>query len=101
MVQHGKHHGQAVCACATHLLDRIWVVLTEQRPYELRDVDGRPVTVEEAQQIISERYTVPEEVRRQNNRRHRRMRAEAQAERQQQKREKLRKASEASVKLPQ
>lgn len=87
MVHHGKHHCQAVCACATHLLDRIWVVLKEDRPYELRDVDGRPVTGEEAQRIIAERYTVPEEVRRQNNRRHRRARAEARAEKQQ-KREK-------------
>ncbi len=87
MVHHGKHHCQAVCACATHLLDRIWVVLREDRPYELRDVDGRSVTGEEALRIIAERYTVPEEIRRRNNRRHRRARAEAQAEKQQ-KREK-------------
>ncbi len=83
MVQHGKHHCQAVCACATHLLDRIWVILSEDRPYELRDVDGRAVTVEEAQRIITERYPVPAEVRRQNNRRHRRARAEAQTEKKQ------------------
>jgi len=88
MVHHGKHHCQAVCACATHLLDRIWVVLKEDRPYELRDVDGRPVTGAEAQRIIAERYTVPAEVRQRNNQRHRRARAEARAEKQQQKREK-------------
>ena len=82
MVRHGKHHCQAVCACATHLLDRIWVVLSEDRPYELRDVDGRPVTGEEAQRIIAERYTVPAEVRQRNNRRHRRARAELRAEKQ-------------------
>ncbi len=87
MVHHGKHHCQAVCACATHLLDRIWVVLSEDRPYELRDVDGQPVTVEEAQRIIAERYRVPAEVRQHNNRRHRRARTEAQAEKKQ-KREK-------------
>jgi transposase len=29
MVNKGNHHAQAVCACATHLLDRIRVVLTE------------------------------------------------------------------------
>jgi hypothetical protein len=80
MVRHGKHHCQAVCACATHLLDRIWVVLSQDRPYELRDVDGRPVTTREAQRIIAERYSVPEEVRRRNTRRHRRRRAEARAE---------------------
>lgn len=95
MVHHGKHHCQAVCACATHLLDRIWVVLSEERPYELRDVDGRSVTAGEAQQIIAERYAVPDEVRRQNNRRHRRARAETQAEKQQ-KREKRSSRKEAS-----
>ncbi len=81
MVAHGKHHTQAVCACATHLLDRIWTILKEDRPYELRDVDGTPVTVERARAIIAERYTVPKEVRQRNNQRHRRARAEQRAER--------------------
>ncbi len=85
MVHKGKHYNQAICACSTHLLDRVWVVVSEDRPYELRDVEGRPVTVAEAQRIIAERYTVPEEVRRRNSRRHRRERAEARAEQQHQK----------------
>lgn len=63
MVNKGHHHIQAVCACATHLLDRILVVLQEGRPYELRDVDGRVVTPEEARAIIAQKYTVPKEVR--------------------------------------
>lgn len=81
MVDKGKHHTQAVCACATHLLDRVHVILLEDRPYELRDVDGTPVTPEEARAIVVERYTVPEEVRRRNNKRARRERAERRAER--------------------
>jgi transposase len=81
MVNKGKHHSQAVCACSTHLLDRIRVVITEDRPYELRDVDGTPVTVEQALDIIAERYTVPKDVRRRNNKRARRERAERRAER--------------------
>lgn len=81
MVEHGKHHNQAVCACATHLLDRIWTILKEERPYELRDVDGTPVTVERAREIIAERYTVPKQVRQRNNQRTRRERGERQAER--------------------
>jgi len=81
MVEHGKHHNQAVCACATHLLDRIWTILKEDRPYELRDVDGTPVTVERARAIIAERYTVSKEVRQRNNQRTRRERAERRAER--------------------
>jgi transposase len=86
MVHKGKHHNQAVCACATHLMDRVWVVLRDQRPYELRDVDGRPVTKEEARAIISARYTVPEEVRKQTNRRARKERADKRLEQQRERR---------------
>ena len=80
MVNKGKHHTQAVCACATHLLDRVRVILTQDRPYELREVDGKPVTPQKARVIIAERYTVPKEVRQRNNRRARRERMERQAE---------------------
>jgi transposase len=81
MVTYGKHHLQAVCACATHLLDRIYVVLRENRPYELRDVDGTPVDRHLARQICQERYLVPDEVRRRNNYRVRRERKERKTER--------------------
>lgn len=64
MTNKGKHHTQAVCACATHLLDRVLAVLKERRPYELRDCAGNPVTASEAKGIIKEHYHVPEEVRR-------------------------------------
>ena len=50
--------------------------MTEDRPYELRDVDGTPVIPQQARAIIAERYTVPDEVRRRNTRRARRERAE-------------------------
>jgi transposase len=63
MVKKGNHHTKAVCACATHLLDRILVTLQEDRPYELRDVDGRVVTPEQAQKTIAAKYTIPKEVR--------------------------------------
>jgi transposase len=90
MVHKGKHHTQAVCACATHLLDRVRVILTEDRAYELRDVDGTPVTPQQARAIVVERYTVPKEVRQHNNRRARRQRAEQQAERKEQRRSRSR-----------
>jgi transposase len=86
MVGKGKHHNQAVCASATHLLDRVRVVLLEDRPYELRDVAGTPVTPTQARAIIAEHYTVPKEVRERTNQRARKERAEQRAERQQQKR---------------
>ena len=83
MVNKGQHHTQAVCACATHLLDRILVVLREDRPYELRDVDGTPVTPAQAKAIIAKRYHVPEEVRERINKRPRREQAEERLERRQ------------------
>lgn len=80
MVHKGKHHIQAVCACATHLLDRILVVLRQDKPYELRDVDGTPVSAARGRKIVLERYQVPEEVRRRNNKHHRKQRKDQQAE---------------------
>lgn len=83
MVKRGKHHNQAVCACSTHLLDRVLAVLRSDQPYELRDPDGQPITPEEARRLIAEQYTVPEEVRRQNSKRRRREQRERQAEKKQ------------------
>jgi len=97
MVHKGQHHTQAVCAVATHLLDRILVVLQENRPYQLRDVDGTPVSDARARQIIAERYTVPDDVRQRNNRRARRARAERQAERHYAYRERVKGKSARSV----
>jgi hypothetical protein len=48
MVHKGNHHCQAVCACATHLLDRVRAVLRDGRPYELRDGDD-PVRAKTAE----------------------------------------------------
>lgn len=66
MVNKGKHHTQAICTCATHLLDRVLLVLREDRAYELRDVEGQPVTKEQALALIQTRYQVPAEVRARN-----------------------------------
>jgi len=81
MVNKGKHHSQAVCRCATHLLDRVRAILRDDRPYELRDVDGSPVTWDEARAIILERYQVPDEVRERTSTRARKSRREKKAER--------------------
>lgn len=86
MMHKGKHHTQAICTCATHLLDRVYIILKEDRPYELREVDGTPVTRKQARAIIAERYTVPQEVRRRNNSRARKERAERRMERKQKQR---------------
>jgi transposase len=80
MMKHGKHHLQATCACATHLLTRVYAVLRDDRPYELRDVDGTPVDKYTARRICQEHYHVPDEVRQRNNRRVRKARQEARLE---------------------
>jgi len=41
----------------------------EDKPYDLRDMDGRPVSREEAKKIIMAKYQVPEEIRRERRRR--------------------------------
>lgn len=71
MMEYGKHHLQAVCACATDLLNRIYAILRDQRPYELRDVDGTPVSKKEARRICLTEYRVPDEVRKRRNHRDR------------------------------
>jgi transposase len=86
MVNKGQHHNQAVCACATHLLDRVRAVLRDGRPYELRDLDGQPVTWQEARTIITERYQVPEDVRQRSRQRTRKARRDQRAERKQKRR---------------
>jgi transposase len=81
MMRKGKHHKQAVCACATHLLDRVLAVLRADKPYEVRDSDGRALSSQQARELIVERYTVPAEVRRRTNKRNRRQQADHRAER--------------------
>ena len=61
------------------------VVIREDRPYELRDVDGTPFTAEEALTIIAEHYKVPDEVRKRNTRRARKKQLEERMEHQLQK----------------
>lgn len=86
MVHKGKHHVQAVCHCATHLLDRVRAVLRDERPYELRDTEGTPVTWQQARAIIAEQYHVPEEVRQRTSARARREQRDRRAEKKQKRR---------------
>jgi hypothetical protein len=64
MVQRGKDHLGALCVVAAHLAERAWTVMDRGMPYVICDTDGTPVTPEQAKQIIAERWTVPEDVRR-------------------------------------
>jgi len=63
MVYKGNCHTQAVCAVSTHLVGRIIRVLKDKRPYELRDLEEKPITQKEAKILITRELTVPEEAR--------------------------------------
>ena len=63
MVHHGKHHTSALCIIANRsLIPRILAVLREQRPYELQDCEGNPITKPEAREL-AEQCKVTQEVR--------------------------------------
>lgn len=63
MVYKGHCHTEAVCAVIPNLLNRILCILKENRPYELRDINGEPISSKVAKQIIKENFIVPEEIR--------------------------------------
>jgi len=69
MVHNGKNHMQSMGAVMSHLSARVLAVLREDKPYQLRDIDGRSVSREEARRIILTKYQVPEEIRRERRRR--------------------------------
>ncbi len=69
MVHNGKNHMQAMGAVMSHLSARILAVLREDKPYELRDINGSSVSRQEAKKIILAKYQVPEEIRRERRRR--------------------------------
>lgn len=63
MVKYGHHHKHAVCAVATRLADRLFICYRDQRPYEIRDLEGNLITAEQGRAYVTEHLTVPEEVR--------------------------------------
>ncbi len=69
MVHYGKNHKQAMGAVISHMGAKVLAVLREDRPYELRDIDARPLTHEEARRLILLNYQVPEEIKRERRRR--------------------------------
>jgi transposase len=64
MVENGKHHNSALCHIAATLLTRTVACWKSQTSYQLRDIDGLPVTTTQARDIIAERYQIPDEIRR-------------------------------------
>ena len=56
-------------ATFTGIRPRVAACWKNQSAYQLRDVDGRVVTKDEARAIIAERYQIPDEIRRSRTRR--------------------------------
>jgi transposase len=69
MVHNGKNHKQAMGAVMSHIGARILAVLQDNRPYELRDNKGNPITWEEARKLVLANYQVPEEIKQARRRR--------------------------------
>jgi hypothetical protein len=64
MVERGADHLKASCVVAARLAERLWTVMRRRMPYVICDIDGTPVSPEQAKTIIAEQWTVPEDVRR-------------------------------------
>jgi len=69
MMYHGKNHRQAMGAVMSHLGARVLTVLKVDRPYELRDIEGNPISKEHARKLILSKYHVSEDIRRERRRR--------------------------------
>jgi hypothetical protein len=54
MVDLGKTHKQAGGVVMNRLLSRVYTVLKEERPHQLRDLGGNQVTMVEARSLVRE-----------------------------------------------
>jgi hypothetical protein len=63
MTERGANHLKASCVVAGHLAERARATLNRGTPYVICDNDGNPVTAQQARQIIAEKWTVSEEIR--------------------------------------
>jgi transposase len=63
MVERGHCHTQASCAVARKLVGRTWATLTSGRSYQLRDLDGQPITRRDAREQAA-MLAVPDDIRR-------------------------------------
>lgn len=70
MVTTGKHHNSALCHIAPALLTRIIACWRAQNPYQIRDLEGTPLTTAQGRALITERYQVPATLRTQRRTSH-------------------------------
>ena len=65
MSQDGRHHNSALCNIAATLLSRLIACWRNGEHYVIRDLDGTELTTAEGRAIVTERYTVSPDIRRQ------------------------------------
>lgn len=63
MCDEGKHHCSALCNVAAVLLARMVTCLRNGTPYELRDLEGNLLTLQEGRAIVVQRFQIPQELR--------------------------------------
>jgi Transposase IS116/IS110/IS902 family len=64
VTERGATHRKALCVVGARLSERGWLTMARGQPYVVCDLEGRPVTPEQAKRLIAERFTVTPEVRR-------------------------------------
>ncbi|MFO7995956.1 MAG: IS110 family transposase [Dehalococcoidia bacterium] len=80
MVHHSKNHRQAMGAVMSHMGARVLKVLKEDRPYEIRNLEGESINKSEAKRLILSQYYVSEGVRRERRRRNTKVKRIGEAE---------------------
>lgn len=63
MVERGHCHTKATCALARKLIARTWATISRGIPYEVRDLDGRPITIRAGKELARS-LAVPDDIRR-------------------------------------
>jgi transposase len=70
MVCQGKHHNSALCHIATALLTKTIACWRTGTPYQIRDLDGTPLSPGQGRAIVAERYRVRDDIRAQRRTSH-------------------------------
>jgi transposase len=63
MITCGKHHNSALCHISTALLTRIIACWRAGTPYQIRDLDGTPITAAQGRAIVAAHYRVSDDLR--------------------------------------
>jgi transposase len=70
MVHQGKHHNSALCHISTTLVTKIIACWRAGAHYQIRDLDGTPLTPAQGRAIIAARYRVRDDIRAQRRTSH-------------------------------